>query len=202
MHMKLVVTLVFAVFASQAAPAQAAKPSEASVRQLFEVMHSSKLLDAYMTQIDTTVRASMQQALAGQQLNPKQQKILDDMGRQIGSLVKAELNWPAIEPLMIDVYRNTFSQHEVDGMLAFYRSEAGQAVIAKLPTAMQQSMTGIQSHAQALTPKIVQLEKDTAAQLKAAADSQPAAPSAQGAQPPQPPPPQPQPQPPPQSPHR
>jgi len=200
--MKLVMTLVFAmfaVFAAQAALAQDAKPSEESIRQLFEVMHSSKLLDAYMTQIDTTVRASMQQALAGQQLNPKQQKILDDMGRQIGSLVKAELNWPAIEPLMIDVYRNTFSQHEVDGMLAFYRSEAGQAVIAKLPTAMQLSMTGIQSHAQALTPKIVQLEKDTAAQLKAAADSQPAAPSAQGAQPPQP---QPQPPAPPQSPHR
>ena len=205
--MKLVVTLVFAVFAAQAALAQDAKPSEASVRQLFEVMHSSKLLEAYMTQIDSTVRASMQQALAGQQLNPKQKKILDDMGRQIDSLVKAELNWPAIEPLMIDVYRNTFSQHEVDGMLAFYRSEAGQAVIAKLPTATQQSMTGIQGHAQALTAKIVQLEKDTAARLKAAADPQPAAPSPQGAQPPQPTPPQPtppppQPQPPPQSPHR
>jgi len=200
--MKLVVTLVFAVFAAQAALAQDAKPSEASVRQLFEVMHSSKLLEAYMTQIDSTVRASMQQALAGQQLNPKQKKILDDMGRQIDSLVKAQLNWPAIEPLMIDVYRNTFSQHEVDGMLAFYRSEAGQAVIAKLPTATQQSMTGIQGHAQALTPRIVQLEKDTAARLKAAADPQPAAPSPQGAQPPQPTPPQPQPQPPPQSPHR
>lgn len=190
--MKRVVTLVFAVcavfavFAAQAALAQDAKPSEASVRQLFEVMHSSKLLDAYMTQIDSTVRASMQQALAGQQLNPKQKQILDDMGRQIGSLVKAELNWPAIEPLMIDVYRNTFSQHEVDGMLAFYGSEAGQAVIAKLPTAMQQSMTGIQGHAQTLTPKIVQLEKDTAAQMKAAADPQPAAPSPQGAQPPPP----------------
>ncbi len=199
--MKLVVTLVFAVFAGQAAYAQDARPSEASVRQLFEVMHSSKLLDAYMTQIDSTVRASMQQALAGQQLNPKQKQILDDMGGQIGSLVKAELNWPAIEPLMIDVYRNTFSQHEVDGMLAFYRSEAGQAVIAKLPTAMQQSMTGIQGHAQALTPKIVQLEKDTAAQLKAAADPQPAAQSPQGGQPPQAPPPQPQPQPP-ERPHR
>ena len=205
--MKLVVTLVFAVFAAQAALAQDAKPSEASVRQLFEVMHSSKLLEAYMTQIDSTVRASMQQALAGQQLNPKQKKILEDMGAEIGSLVKAELTWPAIEPLMIEVYRDTFSQHEVDGMLAFYRSEVGQAVIAKLPTAMQQSMTGIQGHAQALTPKIVQLEKDTAARLKAAADPQPAAPSPQGAQPPQPTPPQPtppppQPQPPPQSPHR
>ena len=177
--MKLVMTLVLAVCASQAAYAQDAKPAEESLRQLFEVMHSSNLLDAYLTQIDGTVRASMQQALAGQQLNPKQQKILEDMGREIGSLVKAELNWSAIEPVMIEVYRNTFSQHEVDGMLTFYRSEVGQAVIAKLPTAMQQSMTSIQSHVKTLTPRIVQLEKDSAAQLKAAAE-----PQAQGAQPP------------------
>ena len=188
--MKLVMTLVLAVGASQAAYAQDAKPAEASIRQLFEVMHSSNLLDAYLTQIDGTVRASMQQVLAGQQLNAKQKKILEDMGREIGSLVKAELNWSAIEPVMIEVYRNTFSQHEVDGMLTFYRSEVGQAVIAKLPTAMQKSMTSIQGHVKTLTPRIVQLEKDTAAQLKAAADPQPAAPSAQGAQaPPQTPPP-------------
>jgi hypothetical protein len=177
--MKLVMTLVCALFASHTAYAQEAKPSEASIRQLFEVMHSSGLLDAYLTQVDGTVRASMQQALAGQQVNPKQKKILEDMGREIGSLVKAELNWSAIEPVMIEVYRNTFSQHEVDGMLTFYRSEVGQAVIAKLPTAMQQSMTSIQTHVKTLTPKIVQLEKDTAAQLKAAAE-----PQAQGAQPP------------------
>ena len=190
--MKLVMTLVLAVCASQAAYAQDAKPAEASVRQLFEVMHSSSLLDAYLTQIDGTVRASMQQALAGQQLNAKQKKILEDMGREIGSLVKAELNWSAIEPVMIEVYRNTFSPHEVDGMLTFYRSEVGQAVIAKLPAAMQQSMTSIQSHVKTLTPKIVQLEKDTAAQLKAAAEAQPAAQSPQGSEPPPraPPPPQ------------
>jgi hypothetical protein len=192
--MKLAMTLVFAVFASQAAYAQDAKPAEESIRQLFEVMHSSRILDAYLTQVDSTVRASMQQALSGQQVNPKQRQILEDMGREIGSLVKAELNWPAIEPVMIEVYRNTFSQHEVDGMLAFYRSEVGQAVIAKLPTAMQQSMTSIQSHVKTLTPKIVQLEKDSAAQLQAAAEPQPAAQSSQGSEPP------PRAQPPPQTP--
>ena len=168
--MKLVVTLVFAVFACQAALAQEAKPSEASIRQLFEVMHSSKLLDAYVTQIDGTVRASMQQAFAGQQPTPKQQKIMDDLGRNIAALVKEELNWATFEPMMIEVYRNTFSQHDVDGMLTFYRSEAGQAVIAKLPTAMQQTMASMQSHVKTLTPRIVQLERDMAAQLKAAGE--------------------------------
>ena len=191
--MKLVVTVVFAVFASHTALAQNAKPSEASIRQLFEVMHSSKLLDAYVTQIDGTVRASMQQAFAGQQPTPKQQQIMETLGHNIASLVKEELNWASFEPMMIEVYRNTFSQHEVDGMLKFYRSEAGQAVIAKLPTAMQQTMASMQSHVNTLTPKIVQLERESAAQLKAAEESQPAPQSPPGAQPPQSPPPQPQP---------
>jgi len=192
--MKFVVTVVLAVFASQTALAQNAKPSEASIRQLFEVMHSSKLLDAYVTQIDGTVRASMQQAFAGQQPTPKQQQIMETLGHNIASLVKEELNWASFEPMMIEVYRNTFSQHEVDGMLKFYRSEAGQAVIAKLPTAMQQTMASMQSHVKTLTPKIVQLEKDSAAQLKAAEESQPVPPSPPGAQPP-PSPPSPPPQP-------
>ncbi len=187
--MKLVVTLVFAVFASQAAAAQDAKPSEASIRQLFEVMHSSKLLDAYLTQIEGTVQAAMQQAFAGQQPNPKQQKIMDELGRNIASLVKEQLNWPSVEPMMIEVYRNTFSQHEVDGMLTFYRSEAGQAVISKLPAATQQTMAGIQNQVKALTPKVVQLERDTAAQLRAAGDAEHPAPSVPGAQPPPSPPP-------------
>jgi hypothetical protein len=193
--MKLLVTVVFAVFASQAALAQDAKPSEASIRQLFEVMHSSKLLDAYVTQIDATVRASMQQAFAGQQPTPKQQKIMDELGHNIASLVKEELNWATFEPMMMEVYRNTFSQHEVDGMLTFYRSEAGQAVIAKLPTAMQQTMTSMQSHVKTLTPKIVQLERDTAAQLKAAGEPEQPTHSPQGAQPPRSPPPAPSQQP-------
>ncbi len=186
--MKLAVTVVFAVFAAQAALAQDAKPSEASLRQLFEVMHSSKLLDAYLTQIDATVRASMQQAFAGQQPTPKQQQIMETLGRSIAALVKEEMNWATFEPMMIEVYRNTFTQHEVDGMLTFYRSEAGQAVIAKLPTAMQQTMTSMQSHVKTLTPKIAQLERDTAEQLKAAGEPEQPTHAPQGAQPPPPPP--------------
>jgi hypothetical protein len=133
----------------------------------------------------------MQQAFAGQQPTPKQQQIMETLGRNIASLVKEELNWASFEPMMIEVYRNTFSQHEVDGMLRFYRSEAGQAVIAKLPTAMQQTMASMQSHVNTLTPKIVQLEKDSAAQLKAAEEPQQTPQSPPGAQPPQSPPPQP-----------
>jgi hypothetical protein len=105
-------------------------------------------------------------------VSPQQQKIMDDLSGKIVALAKEEMNWPNIEPMMAGIYRDTFTQHEVDGMLAFYRSEAGQAVITKLPGAMQRTMEGMQSHVKTLTPKIVQLEKDSAVQLKAAAASQ------------------------------
>ncbi|TLY66677.1 MAG: DUF2059 domain-containing protein [Gammaproteobacteria bacterium] len=86
---------------------------------------------------------------------------------------------------MIEVYRDTFTQHEIDGMLKFYRSEAGQAAINKLPTVTQESMARIQGRVNALTPKIMELEKATAAQIKAAGDAPPGAPQ------PAPPPPEP-----------
>ncbi len=87
--MKLVATFVFALLSGQAAFAGEAKPTDESIRQLFKAMQSSKLIDTYMTQIEGTVHASMQQALAGRQPNPQQQKIVEDLGTKILTLVSA-----------------------------------------------------------------------------------------------------------------
>ena len=202
--MKFILSAVLAMCASQAtlaadvkaaADVEAAesKPSEASIRQLFETMHTASLIDNLMSQVEGTVRGSMAQAVAGQKPNAQQQKILEDMEHRIFALVKEQLDWKELEPMMVDVYRNTFSQREVDGMLNFYRSDVGQAVVTKLPTATQQSMAAMQGRMRSLTPKIQQLERDAAAQIKAAGEvqKQPAPragvppPGAQPTQPPQ-----------------
>jgi uncharacterized protein len=155
-----------AVFAADAADTRA---SEASVRQLFEVMHTSSMLDALMAQIDNSARTSMSQAVAGQPLNERQKQIVGDMQGKLMALMKQQLTWADLEPAMIEVYRNTFTQKEVDGMLQFYRTDAGRAVVSKLPVVMQQMSQRMQVRMHDLTPQVMQLEQDTAAQLKAAA---------------------------------
>jgi len=172
--MKLVTALAFACLAAQPVLAEEAKPSDASIKQLLEVMHSKGVVDSYMTQVQSTVRDSMQQAGAGQQLNAKQQKILDDFQSKVFDMVKEQLNWADLEPGILEVYRKSFSQSEVDGMLKFYRTPVGQSVISKMPLVTQQSMASVQSRMKTITPKVVQLEKDTAVQVRAAADPQPA----------------------------
>jgi uncharacterized protein len=174
--MKFLTTLLLAVLALPAL-AQDAKPTAESVRQLFETMHSSSMVDSYMKQVETTMRTALQQATAGQTPNARQKKMMEDLQTRIMALVKEQLNWADLEPSMIEVYRVTFTQREIDGMLKFYHSEAGQAVITKLPTVMQESMARIQGRVNSLTPRIMQLEQETAAQIKAAGDGQPATPS-------------------------
>jgi Uncharacterized protein conserved in bacteria (DUF2059) len=75
---------------------------------------------------------------------------------------------------MIEVYRDSFTQHDVEEMFKFYRSPTGQTVVAKLPAVMQQMSQYSQQRPKDMIPKIQQLQRDTAAQMKAACDARPA----------------------------
>jgi uncharacterized protein len=146
------------------------RPSEESVGQLFEAMHTSQILDAYLRQAVAAMQGSIRQAMEGARLNAEQQQIMDDMGAELASMFRQEINWDNLRPLMLEVYRNTFTQHEVDDMLGFYRSPTGQAVVSKLPAAMQQAMQSMQQHAKSLAPRIAQLQRETVAAMKRAED--------------------------------
>jgi hypothetical protein len=181
--MRICVIATLALLGLQPAFAGDAKPTEESIRHLFATMGTSHLIDDMMGQMDKTMRASIRDGLQAQSLNAEQQKIFDDMMTKLMSMMKEQINWSAMEPLMIRVYRDTFTQQEVDAMVRFYSSPAGRSVSGKLPVAMQESMQLMQERMRSLIPRIGQLEKDTAQRLKEAADSPAAAPSP-GAQPP------------------
>jgi hypothetical protein len=159
--------------------AEDAKPGEESVKQLLEVMKVSRIVDNYVAQIDATVRSQMQQALSAAALSPAQQKVIDTLGVKVMAVTQKQINWAQVEPQLIEAYRNTFTQREIDGMLDYYRSAAGQAELTKQPRVQQQGLQFMQQRLIALSPQITQLEKEAIAQLRSQAepaDSGPPAP--------------------------
>ncbi|HYK99843.1 MAG TPA: DUF2059 domain-containing protein [Steroidobacteraceae bacterium] len=174
-----------------------ARPSEESVRRLFVVMHTSQIVDEVMSQMDANLRQAMERASGGRSLNAKQQQLHDEMRTRALGMLKDELAWSRVEPQMVEVYRNTFTPDEIDGMFKFYDSPGGKAVVAKLPQATQQMMQLTQERVRAVVPRIVELQKETAQKIKDAAGPPPAAPAPGApASPPPSPPPSPQPSPP------
>jgi hypothetical protein len=54
------------------------------------------------------------------------------------ALVAVSLN--RAKPALAKVYTDTYTEEEIDGILAFYKSPAGKAFLQKMPEVMQRSM--------------------------------------------------------------
>lgn len=143
------------------------KPSDESIKELLRVTESRNLVDSMMGQMDNLFKSSMQQALQGKTITQKEQKLADDMQKKMIVIFKEEMNWEMLEPLFMQIYRDSFTQQEVDGMLAFYKSPSGQSVIRKMPLVMQHTMTEMQKRMGPIYQKLSKMTEETITEMKA-----------------------------------
>ena len=142
-------------------------PSEASVKQLLQLAQAQKLIDSVMAQMDELMKQTLHQATQGQETPPKVQKEIDRQQAEVAALMKELLDWKKLEPMYVRIYQKTFSQQEVDGMIAFYQTPTGQAVVSKMPAAMQNTMNEIQQMMGPVVQKMQRMQQDIAAAIKA-----------------------------------
>ena len=159
----LAAALAFATTSLQAAP-----PSDASINKLLEVSKAGKLMDSVWAQMDGFMKTSMQQVTKGKPLSADEQAIMDKQQAKIIAVMKDELSWAKIKDGFVQVYRETFSQEEIDGIIAFYQSPAGQAFIDKQPALMKNTMAFMQQRMGPIMQKIQQMAEETAKELAAA----------------------------------
>jgi len=142
-------------------------PSDASLKQLLEVAQGHKALDAVMTNMDGMMNNVFQQVTAGQKVTREMQGIFDKARTEIGAMCKEELTWEKMEPIYLRIYRKSLSQSEVDGMIAFYKTPAGQAVINKVPVIVQNTMAEVTQMMGPMMQRAEQMQKDLVAELQA-----------------------------------
>lgn len=170
--------LASALFAGHVSVALAdGPPTDASLRELMEVMRSRQQIESVKAQLEAAVMKSMHDALAGKPVTAEQMKIIDDGGAQLVAAVAENLSWDRQEAMALKIYRDALSQHEVEGMIAFYRSEAGQAFIAKMPLILQALMGQMQAQMQEMMPKIQKIQAEMIRKLEATRATPPADPA-------------------------
>jgi hypothetical protein len=169
-----VATLIALILLIALKPALAAdsKPSEQSVRQLLEAMHTGESIKEAFAHMDDMLRASMKDVNRGRPLNAEQEKIRDETRAKVVALMKQQLDWSTtLEPIIVESYRDTFTPQEVGALLKFYDTPIGKSVAEKLPAASQQMVQLMQQRIREMMPKIQEVVRDSAARIEAAADS-------------------------------
>jgi hypothetical protein len=71
-----------------------------------------------------------------------------------------------MKPEYVRLYDEVYSDEEITGILAFYKSAAGQALIRKMPLLMTKSMEISQRHLSGLMPEIQRITKEAAEKSK------------------------------------
>ena len=165
--MKRLIPLLLMAFSVQAAQSADAPPTVDSVRQVVRLTNPQQMLDTATAQLEESFRAGLDSELGDAPPTPAQKTIIDDMQAKLAAVMKSELNWQNFEPAVIDMYRQTFTQREINGMIAFYKSDAGAAMLAKLPRLSQSMMQMMQERTAKFGPQLVQIQHDAISQLRA-----------------------------------
>ncbi|WP_250461199.1 DUF2059 domain-containing protein [Microbulbifer litoralis] len=160
---KLLIAVVATIFCPLAL---ATPPSDDSIRELMTVTETRELMDKTMAQMDNIIKASMQQALAGREISEEDQKVLDEMRGQMTSVMKEEFTWDKMAPMFTQIYKNSLTQSEVNGILDFYKTDAGKALVAKMPMIMQQTIQLMQQKTAAMAPKMQKIQQRAMARIK------------------------------------
>src|ERR1019366_4745218 len=109
----------------------------AKAEELLQLTQSDQMMKGMLAQTDMPAE---QRAKAG------------EMQGKMMALVAASLS--KSKPAIAKVYTDTYTEEEIDGILAFYKSPAGKAFIQKMPEVMQRLMPVMMQMMGDLQPEI------------------------------------------------
>ncbi|HEY4010419.1 MAG TPA: DUF2059 domain-containing protein [Acidobacteriaceae bacterium] len=169
-----VLLIVLAVGCSTARADDASKRAKAE--QLFTLLHMEWMMNQLMTGVMKQVQQITDSMPGADHATPQQQKQITAFQQRVLELVTNRIGWKALEPDFVTLYANTYTEEELDGILAFYKSPVGQKMLEKTPELMAKSTEISQQKMQALEPELEQMVQDFMKQMTAGAATQ--APSA------------------------
>ena len=134
-------------------------PHRAKAAQLVALLHTERMVqqvsDSIMKQLSDAAESSL-----GPNPTSENKARLDDFEKKIAQLVDAQLGWKAMQPAFVDIYVKTFTEQQLDAIVAFYRTPAGVALLSTMPSIDAQATQLAKSRMDALQPKLNQLFDD------------------------------------------
>lgn len=150
-----------------AQPVPAAPATESTIKQLLVVSQAQKLGDGVQQQFEAQINNLVQDQLKGYVPTARQQAAIETMKKRFAAVMRDELGWEKMEPLYIRLYKASFTEEELVGMLRFYQTPAGQALIKKMPVLMQNMMLELQTNFfPTMMPKLELIQKQFMDEIK------------------------------------
>ena len=150
--MRLIIALAIGLVSTGVVASAQQTTKEAKIEKILALTNSTAMLDQLLGPMKTMAVPPGGSPQERAQAEAAMTKILD--------LTKGLVE--KLRPEMVKAYSDTFSEEEIDGMLAFYQSPAGRALLEKTPALTGKMMTLMQTQMTQLLPEILRISKEAA----------------------------------------
>jgi uncharacterized protein len=117
-------------FAAASLLAGAAWADDASrMAKAQELLQVAKMDQGFKQMLDRA-QATIKAQTTRQATAPADKAAIEE---KISPILSQQLNWDQLKPQYVKIYADTYTEEELDAILAFYKSPAGQAWFAKSP---------------------------------------------------------------------
>jgi len=151
---KFLLTLLFA-FTALAHADEASKRTK--IKELFVLNQMQQRIDQQRENAIKQSREMSRQLTDTMELNQSQEKLVQICYEKMNKLMATTYDWDRLGPAYEEIYAQTYTEEEIDGVLAFYKSPIGRAYMAKVPIVTEKTIAiGNEAYADVM-PKIKQL---------------------------------------------
>lgn len=144
--------------------AEASTAKDASIQQLLSLTQSEKVFQAAGDQFDQLMNQSRlllekRVAKAGKKPSAKDQKrstqFVSEFNALLSEFKHQQLSFAVLQPEMVEVYRNAWSEEEIQDLIRFYETPTGQKAVTVIPTQMQELNQRLQTRLNQQLPQLM-----------------------------------------------
>ena len=146
--------------------------SRVAAERLLQTLKMDEQFDSSMRQV-----VNMQMGMFDKQTDlsaDKKEALRKSMETSFNSIL-GKFSWKKMKGMFIDIYAEVFTKEELDGIIAFYESPAGQKFVVKQPELMKVTMQKMQGLMAEIMPEIQKNTAKAMEQVKAEMEAKPTA---------------------------
>src|SRR5438105_3739431 len=108
----------------------------AKAEEFLRLAKMDDMLRQTLKMVSEQTKSGVMQQMMGVKLPPEKEKEVSAFQDRIAKVIADVFAWEKLKPAYVKLYAEEFSEEELDGIVAFYKSPTGQAMVAKTPSLM------------------------------------------------------------------
>lgn len=152
--------VVFVVFLTARAAFGQMPAKESLAEELLQLMHMKENTEKSFEAVKRMLPLQMEKISGATGQEPGSVAPTNQVSDMV-DMIAREMSWEKMKNDYISLYAETFSEDELRGMIAFYKTPVGQAWISKQPEVARKSMELGQRLMMRLMPKLQTLRRET-----------------------------------------